>query len=473
MNGLVLGVDVGTTSAKCLAVDEAGRPVGWGQHAYALSHPHPGWAEQDPEELWQGMLAAIRACLHELGGRASGVRALALSTQADTLIPCDAHGRALRPALSWMDSRAQAEHAALLAEAGRDFWYGHTRFPLSPVSSACKIRWLAAHEPDLHPARWCAVPDYLAARLCGRWVTDTPSASWSPLFSPFRRQWEQQVMALVRVEASQVAPVVEAGESIGPLLPMAATELGLPKETVLVAGAFDQVAAAHGAGARAGEVGVLSCGTAWVLYAVATRAPADPEQGIPVCCHVRAGEWGMVLPFAGGSAYDWWGSRFPAGDESLSGGPLPVFIPHLYGGLAPDWREESRGALLGLEMSHTRGDAEQAVRLGITCEARRNLAAATRLTPLPALRMVGGAARDPGWAQLVSDLLDRPISVPAFPEAACYGAARLAAGKQSADWSMGESRRHQPDPARARALEQDYRRYLAAYRALLEVYQVW
>jgi len=472
MGDLYLGVDVGTTSAKCLAVDERGQAVGFGQQHYALHHPRAGWAEQDPEALWQGLAAAVRACLAQCPERGP-VAGLALSTQADTLIPVDAQGRPLRPALSWMDGRAQAEQAALLAETGRSFWYRHTGKALTPLSSACKIRWLREHEPALQPARYCWVPDYLAWRLCGQFATDTPSASWSPFFSPTCRQWVGETLAAVGVEQGQLPEVVASGQPLGELLPGAAAELGLAPGTMLLAGAFDQVAAAHGAGAEPHQVGVLSCGTAWVLYCVVAQPPVDPQEAVPVCCHVDEEQWGLVLPFAGGAALDWFRSAFPAGPEAAGGGPL-VFIPHLYGGLAPDWREESRGSLLGLGLAHGWQDVERAVRVGITCEARRNLAAAERLAGrMPLLRMVGGAARDPAWPQLVADLLDRPTSLPEVTEAACYGAARLAAGKAAASWQIREAHQLAPDPARRQELQEDYARYLRCYQALLPVYGQW
>ena len=301
MSIVYLGIDIGTTSAKCLAVDETGAVLAQAQQPYVLQHPHQGWAEQSPEDYRQALVTIVRECVRRC--RAQGIApgdiaAMSMSTQGDTLIVTDGRGRALAKAISWMDSRAQEEYQALLAQADQAFWYRQTGQRLTPYGSACKIRWLAEQQSDLwaRVSRGCAVPDYLAACLCGRFATDIPSASWSACFKPHDRAWSVPVMELLGIVPEQLPQVVESGAAIGPLLPEAATQLGLTPDTMLMAGAFDQGAAALGAGARAGGHGVLSCGTAWVLYAVTVHPYSDSQTMLPLCCHTGSSEWGLLAP---------------------------------------------------------------------------------------------------------------------------------------------------------------------------------
>ncbi|MGQ9809650.1 MAG: xylulokinase [Armatimonadota bacterium] len=476
---IYLGADIGTTSAKCLAVDDEGSILALAQHPYGMSHPRQGWAEQDPEDYWQGLVSVVLGCLEQLrsGGREpESVAALALSTQGDTLIVTDRCGRPLRPAISWMDARSSAECARLLAEADQQFWYSETGIRLTPYSSACAVLWLAANEPDtLRDGVLCWVPDFLAWRMTGRRIADVPSASWTPFFNPFTRRWSGKVAEMAGLPVESLPETAEAGEAISRLSPEAAAELGLPEETPLVAGAFDQAAAAHGAGAGPGGRWVLSCGTAWVLYAVASQPPRDPEGNLPVCCHVQPDAWGLVLPFSGGTVFDWFrrtfGTEGDASDAQSANEPL-IFIPHLYGGLCPDWREQSRGTLVGLTLSHTAGDIELAVMRGLAFETRRNLEAAAPLAGRPErLRMVGGATRNALWPQLIADILDLPVEVLDCAESACYGAARLAAGECAAGWTGGSVRVIEPRPSRVEAERALYGRYLDAYRRALEFYR--
>ena len=475
---ITLGVDVGTTSTKCLAVREDGQIVASAQRAYTLTHGPDGRAEQDAHDFQQAVAATISECVAGVvsaGETRGSVRALAMSTQGDTLIPCDASGAPVAPAMSWMDTRSAAQHRSLLDERGAAFWFRETGQTLGPYSSACKLRWLAENAPDVWARiqRVCYVPDFLAAWLTGRFVTDMPSASWSPFLNPGTRAWSPDAMAAVGVARELLPEAVESGTPIGEVLPAIADELGLSQGVTLVAGAFDQAAAATGAGAALEGVGVLSCGTAWVLYAVAASAAADTAGLIPACCHTRADQWGLVLPFPGGGVYDWYCRELGAreGDYPVSGEP-PVFVPHLYGGLAPDFRAESRGSLVGLTMAHTAEDVRLAVMRGIACEARRNVEAAEGIAgAMPGLRMVGGAGRSDVWPQMLADLLARPVTVAGCVEAACLCAASLAAGDPALPQrANGGDREYVPSTdgvAREQAL---YERYLTCYEKLLRLY---
>lgn len=477
MPRIFLGIDIGTTSAKCLAVGEDGRIAAFAQQGYPMAHPQPGWAEQNPEDYWRALVATVRGCLDELrtkGISAGSVVSLAMSTQGDTLVVTDSSGKPLLPAISWMDARGSEEHAQLLAEADAEFWYQETGLSFSSLSSACSIRWIQNHRPDVVSAGpvYCYVPDYLAKRLIGSFATDVPSASWCPFFNTSKRAWSKPVLDILGVDPATLPEVKESGKVLGELTAEAASELGLGPGVKLVAGAFDQAAAAHGAGGR----GVLSCGTAWVLYTIASRPVNDPKRQLCTCCHTSEKEWGAVLPFSGGTAYDWVSRtvRVEAGDAASCAEPL-VFIPHLYGGISPDFRAKSKGSLLGLTLSHTAADIREAIMRGLGCETRRNLEAAEPLCGrMESVRLVGGAGKSETWPQIIANLLDRPVEVSECIESACYGAAKLAAGEVSKTWDgVFGLKRFEPDAQSVKDEGRNYQRYLAFYQALVEVYEAY
>jgi xylulokinase len=471
---IYLGVDIGTTSAKCLAVGEDGTILGLAQHPYPMQHPRQGWAEQDPEDYWNALVDVVSRCVRECEDKE--VAALALSTQGDTLIVTDSSGVPLCPAITWMDTRGESEYRDLLAEKGASFWYKEIGIPLAPTSSACSIRWLRNNAPDLwgRIARFCYVPDFLAFRLTGRFVTDMPSASWTPLCNPSARSWSIPVLEILGVDTSQLPDLVESGEPIGRIPAEVAGLLGLPESATLIAGAFDQAAAALGAGAKPGERSVLSCGTAWVLCSVSDSPIEDAGERIPVYCHTSPSQWGMVLPFTGGAAYDWLTRTLaPESADGASDADPLIFIPHLYGGLCPDWRSESRGSLLGLTMAHTSHDIRLALMRGVACEARRNVEAAERLCgSIGSIRMVGGAGRSDLWPRMVANMLNKNVEVADCIECACYGAARLAAGSASEKWKdPGTLRTCDPDPGDAEAESRFYAKYLRFCETLLGLYK--
>lgn len=473
MGNIYLGIDIGTTSAKCMSVREDGVVLAVAQQPYGMSHPKPGWAEQDPEDYWRGLVATVREVVSKCGGDACRI---ALSTQGDTLIVADGEGKQLLPATSWMDTRGEQEFAEFQREGDSSLWYRETGSPPHIYSSAWAIQWLRRNRPEMfkQDVRFCYVADWLAKRLCGRFATDAPSASWTPLFSPAKRDWSQPVLDMLCVSGEDLPHVLESGEVAGKLLPEVARELMLPEHTELVAGAFDQAAAAHGAGARADGRAVLSCGTAWVLYAVAPGEVSDPKMQLCTCCHAGRGQMGLVLPSPGGSTYDWLtrvsggtDDEEPASDESL------VFVPHLYGGLSPDWRAESKGSILGLRLTHTRADICSALMRGLACETRRNLEAAEPLSGrIHSIRMVGGAAKSRKWPQMVANVLNRRIEVSNEPETACYGAAMLAAGAASDCWAdRAPVTEFQPNASGASVEEQLYERYLRVYESINPIYK--
>lgn len=479
LGSIHLGIDVGTTSTKCLAVASDGRVLAFAQKGYGLSHPQQGWAEQDPQDYWTALVDVVRRVVAECaanGWNPDSVESMAMSTQGDTLILADENGTPLMPAISWMDTRAGEECNELVTNKGASFWYRETGQSLTPYSSACAIRWVQKNRPELWSGvrRVCSVSDYLAVRLCGRFVTDTPSASWSPLFSPVSRMWSASVLDTLDIAPDMIPEAVESGAMIDPLLPEVADELGIGRGAVLVAGAFDQAAAAYGSGAAAGGRSVLSCGTAWVLYSVSSVPVRDPRELTPTCCHTSESEWGLVLPFTGGSAYDWFNKSFtePEGGSERTGSDPLTFIPHLYGALSPDWRGESRGSLLGLTMSHTREDVRIALMRGLAFETRRNVEAAEALgEPVRSIRMVGGAGKSDIWPQIIANILNRPIEVTEMVESACYGAAKLAVGESARDWPVtGGVWEHVPEAEQVEQEERQYYKYLRFYEALLELY---
>ncbi|MCL6628865.1 MAG: hypothetical protein K6U00_04610, partial [Armatimonadetes bacterium] len=215
MISVFLGVDIGTTSTKCLAITEDGEILAIAHHSYALSHPREGWAEQDAEEFVGAVSNVVNQCVtkcREKGCDASQIRALAMSTQGDTLIATDSAGTPILPAMSWMDGRAVDEYQELLIETGASFWYKETGQPINPLSSVCKISWIRKRYQDMaNSMRFCWVADFLARRLCGKFVADVPSASWTPIYSPVRRSWSKPVQDLIGIDAEELPETTESG----------------------------------------------------------------------------------------------------------------------------------------------------------------------------------------------------------------------------------------------------------------------
>ncbi len=475
---IYLGIDIGTSSAKCIAFDAAGKMLCSSQHSYGMDTSVESFCEQNPDDYLIAFTEVVCSTVNKLKLHKidlSDIKSIALSTQADTLIVTDPVGNPKMPAVSWMDTRAKGEYEELLAMHDQTFWQNELGQVLTPYNSICAIKWLQKHRPEelAKDTRLSYVPDWMAYKLTGNWVADMPSASWSPYCSPSTRDISSKILDILGLDRKSFCDIVESGEVIGTVTEGFCRDTGLPCNVPLVAGAFDQSAAAHGAGASANGRSVLSCGTAWVLYTVSEKPISCDSPSLCTCCHIESNQWGTVMPFSGGAAYDWLHKLFDREHtQKVTNNEPLVFIPHLYGGLSPDWNSSSKGSVLGLTLSHSFEDVELAIMRGMACEARRNLDESENYCgKIEAVRMVGGAGKSELWVQMIADILARPVEVLDNTESACYGAAKIAAEKVSADWPDGNVKVVAPDASRS-AVEQDYyAHYLDCYQKVSECYR--
>ncbi len=525
---VLLGLDVGTTAVKALLVSEEGVCVAEAGVEYGLSHPRPGWCEQNAEDWWRCLVAATRQAVARLAGEArfvrSPVRALALSTQGDTMVPVDADGRPLAPARTWMDQRTADLIPALEERLPPETWYEITGATLGPYAAALTIPWLRRNLPEVYrrTARFSLVADFLVQRLTGAPALDHPNASRTVLFDLRARRWAPALLEAVEVEEARLSPTLPSGTVAGELTAAAAEELGLATGTPVALGGHDQTCAAVGAGVvRPGSL-LLSCGTAWVLLAALNEPLLDRElRRAQTYCHAAPDRWALLTAHAGGNVLAWvrdtlYGggvtydeitaealsvgtgfipseavdgadatSRVPTAggqaEEALrradatsrvptagasppavpvgtgfipseavddadatsrvptaggqaggtpgqaGGTPALLLLPHFYGSTSPEWMRPARGALLGLTLSHSRGQVALAALQGVALEVARNLQALREMSAqTEEIRMIGGGARSALWAQIVADATGATVVRPQVREAAAYGAALLA-----------------------------------------------
>src|SRR5271157_1049459 len=236
---LLLGLDVGTTSVKAALFDAAGSQLAVGSQEYRIDHPKPDRAQLDPETYWSATVLAVRAAVAAAAIDPASLAAVAVSSQGETIIPVDAGGRPLGPALIWLDNRAQ-EEARLLSERFDDATvYDRTGVPaVNPTWPAAKILWWRRHESDVFAAaaRFVLVEDFILHRLSGRFVTDGSIQCTSMLYDIGRHRWWDEMLDAVGIGAARLPELVLPGATVGGLTPEAASALGLPSSVRVVAG---------------------------------------------------------------------------------------------------------------------------------------------------------------------------------------------------------------------------------------------
>jgi len=408
MTGALIGLDVGTTGVKAVAITPDGEVVATTEEGYPLSTPRPGWAEQDPEDWWRAAEVAL-ARLPE--------GPIGLSGQMHGLVALGDGDRVLRPAILWNDQRTGEECAEIERRLGLDRLISLTGNRALTGFTAPKLLWLARHEPDVYSQiQSILLPkDYVRLRLTGeRWI-DAADASGTLLFDVGARRWSEAVCGELEIPGEWLPQAFESTE---------------------IAGAGDQAAAALGVGiVDPGPVSVV-LGTSGVVLSVLPAYAPDPEARVHVFCHAVPGTWqamGVMLSAAGslawlrgvvGGAYgelDEQAARWEPGAEGL------LFAPYLQGERTPHADADVRGAFTGLSLRHDRGALARAVLEGVAYGLRDSLELLRALGARPTVgRVSGGGARSDLWVRIAASVLGLPLERTESDAGSAFGAALLA-----------------------------------------------
>jgi xylulokinase len=472
-NTRVIGIDVGTSSAKGVVIDERGAVLAEAEHPIPISMPHPGWSEQDPEDWW----AATASVLAQLDGDAAD--GIGLSGQMHGLVVLGSEQRPLRPAILWNDGRSQPQATRIEYELGIERLVALSGNRALAGFTAPKLTWLADNEPDVHRQieRVLLPKDYVRFRLTGELATDVSDASGTLLLDVGRRAWSSELAEAFAVDPRWLPAVHESGAVTGH------TATGIP----VAAGAGDQAAGALGVGVTDDRSPAsLVLGTSGVIFTARNAFTPDPEGRLHAFCHALPDTWhvmGVILSAAG--ALSWLAGTLGASDDIAGlleqAGAWPpgveglTFAPYLSGERTPYPDSDVRGGFVGLGLRHDRGAMARAVLEGVAYALRDalDLIAATGRRPEIA-RVSGGGARSELWLKILASVLELPLERTESEAGAAYGAALLggvAAGvfddaRVAAQAGVKTTAHVDPDPAWVEAYAAGRPRYEALYPAL-------
>ena len=462
MSATLVGVDVGTTGVKAIAVSERGDVLARAERGYALETPRPGWTQQDPEDWWRATEAALEGLEVEPS-------AIGLSGQMHGLVVLDAHDEVVRPAILWNDQRTAAECREIDELVGAERVLELTGNPALTGFTAPKLLWIRRNEPEAYARiRRVLLPkDYVRLRLTGEHATDVSDASGTLLFDVAHRRWSEAMLAALDIPAEWLPPA---------------------RESTDVGGAGDQAAGALGVGIDTPGPASIVLGTSGVVFAALREYAPDPRGALHTFCHAVPEMWhamGVMLSAAG--SLQWLSAalgdvptevllreaaEWPAGCEGL------LFQPYLAGERTPHADPDARGAFVGLSLRHDRGALVRAVLEGVSYGLRDSLELLRAVGLEVAVgRASGGGARSRLWLEIASAVLDLPLELTAAEEGAAYGAALLGGVAHGVFGDAHEAvaacvtvrERIEPDPALRDLYEEGYRRYRLLYPTLKEL----
>ena len=475
MSAVAVGLDVGTTGVKALAVAADGAVVASAESHYGLSQPRPGWSEQAPEDWWSGSQEAIAALGdHEVAG-------IGLSGQMHGLVALDAQERVLRPAILWNDQRTAAECAEIERRVGLERLIELTGNRALTGFTAPKLLWLRTHEPEIYARiRHILLPkDYVRLRLCGERAIDVADASGTLLFDVAERRFSSAVLDALELPADWMPRSLESPEISG------RTAAGVP----VAAGAGDCAAAALGVGVeRPGPVSLV-LGTSGVVFAALPGYRPEPQARVHVFCHAVPGAWhamGVMLSAAGSLqwARDTFAPGVPFEQLMAEAGAAPagaggiLFLPYLTGERTPHADPDARAALVGLSASHTRGDIMRAVLEGVAFGLADSFDLLRALgVEATVARASGGGARSDLWLRICASVLGIPVCRMSVDEGSAFGAALLGGVAGGLFANLDEAveacvrvrDQIDPEPAWIELYAERRERFRALYPALKEV----
>lgn len=475
----LLGIDIGTSGSKGVLVGADGTVLARAERPHETSYPHPGWVEHDAEAVWwQDFRALVAELLPAAEGRT--IAGLGVSGIGPVLLPADAEGKPLRPAILYgVDTRSTAEIAELDAELGEREILAAGGSALSSQAVGPKIRWLAKHEPDVYERTEMLLmcSSYLVHRLTGRYVLDHHSASQcDPIYDLHARDWSA-------AWANRVAPglalpeLAWPTEVVGHVGRAAAVETGLPEGLPVTAGTVDAWAEATSVGVRAPGDVMLMYGT--TMFFVQVLTDPHPHPALWGTCGAYPDTYTLAAGMATSGAVTEWlrglvggeftelveqAGRVPAGSRGL------LLLPYFAGERTPLLDPDARGVLAGLTTNHGRAELYRAALEGISYGVRHNLEAmADAGGRASRLIAVGGGTRGGLWTRIVSDVTGQVQQVPAETVGACLGDALLAGvatGSAVAPdgWNPVVETVH-PDPVNTERYDAFYRHYRALYDA--------
>jgi xylulokinase len=475
---LALGVDIGTSSLKLGAVDvETGLLAGWAGSEYHLQHPQPGWSELDAECYWE----AFKSSLAELKKTADlkQIRAISVSSQAQTFVPVDREGKILQRAWTWIDNRAAADACELTQTLTEEKIFAVTGCEgVSPGSLPSMLKYLRKNNPGLISQTWkfLVTSSFLMWRLCGRTVMDENVAAMSGMYDWHQKNWWPEMLNAVGIDEKLLPEVLPSGTAAEKINPKIAEDIGLSSEVLIVTGGNDQTANALGAGLVDEQEILIVLGTALVVFRVLEKDKTPVTRGIWSPYPIAGRSYQLGYTNSGCGTLDWARqlvapeSKFPELFEKAAGVPIGsdgVTCLIDLDGRAGAENSDYRGMLAGLSRKTDRWCVLRAVLEGVTFSVQELAGDLKWDLAGKDVRTVGGGARSDLWLQIHADVLNSNIRRLDHEQSGVVGGAIMAAVGANLFSNYEEavkkivrlSRNYQPDPAHHAAYEKVYERF--------------
>lgn len=435
MSETVLGIDLGTSAVKVLALTKEGA-VTTASAPLTIFNAQSGYSEEQPAEWVDQTVVAMKA----LNGIAlSSVTALSFSGQMHGLVLLDADGAVLRPAILWNDTRSSAQVAQIMADFGDDFITITGNRPVEGYVLP-KLMWVQKHEPEI----WAKIAtvmlpkDYVRYCMTGIIGTERSDATGTGLYDIRSGDWSEQIASAYGISLSWLPPITESTTVVGKVTAEFASDSGLSPTAQVTAGAADNAAGAIGAGITLPTQIMASIGTSGViLKAEGNQLPTSRGVLQSECAAIPGNYYSMGVTLAAGHSFAWFRDTFcgdrPFDELTAAAATSPIgahgvtYAPYLTGERTPHFDASVRASFTGISDLTTLADFTRAVLEGITYSLNDVVSLYRQLgSNLQQVVAIGGGAKSSFWAQMQADIFNLPVVTLRHDEGPSFGAAIIA-----------------------------------------------
>ena len=451
----LLGIDVGSTSMKALVYDLDGNVISQGSHpteSIANDPNHPNWQVYLPEHIWDGISAAIRDAVKQIGPQ-NRIKAAAVTGLGADAVPLDEQGEPVYPFINWICTRTTPQYERWLEKVGLERTFEITGWQPFIWSTVLRFIWLQENEPEIarRVHKWLIIEDFVNYKLTGKYSTDYTDASPTLLFDQRALSWSDEMLKISGLDKDVLPTPQPCGSFLGEVTPEAAEKTGLAPGTPIYQGGHDYLVGALAAGSISPGMFLDVTGT-WELVITPTTHPQWTSEirqlGLTVEAHSAPG---MYCIWGGGTAasmLEWYKDQYGSealrqaqagqgnvwlnlmeGARTSSPGANGVFfLPHFNGTACPNLDPRSLGAFLGLNDTTKKEDMIRAVVEGLNYASLDMLKALELGAGLKAdkITAIGGGTRNEFWMQNKADISGRPVETLEVKESTALGAAMLA-----------------------------------------------
>jgi xylulokinase len=436
---VLLGIDLGTSGVKVLAITEKGKTLASSSVNYPLIQPRAGWSEQNPQVWWQGTIEAIQKVLENPSVQPNKVVALSLSGQMHGSVFLDSDNQIIRNPLLWNDTRTFEECELITKIIGEKNLLRFVGNPALEGFTLPKVLWLKRNEPDNYKrlSTLMLPKDYILLRMTGRICTEYSDAAGTLLLDVKNRTWSKEICDKLDIDFSILPELLDSIDLVGSLTTQTSKATGLPENVKVIAGGADNACSAVGNGIVEEGIMLVSIGTSGVVLAHTDHMYLDPKGRIHSFNHAAPNSWYLMgVMLSAGMSMSWLKNKIIGRDYAfineeashvLPGSEGVIFLPYLFGERTPHRDPRARGVYFGISGIHSQKHLIRAVFEGVAFGLKDSLELIKGLGVKPSqIRLTGGGAQSVLWRQILADVFNANVLTMQADEGPAFGAALLA-----------------------------------------------